>query len=279
MHDIFELMKSRCSCRNFTDEPIPAELLDRLLTASVSGPSSGGFQNYSIIKVTEPEEKAQLAQCCRGQSFIGKAAVNLVYCIDLHRERRISDAMHAVPDTSLDYQKLILLTIDAAVAAQNFCVAAEENGIGTVYIGNVLNQQKDVAELLRLPEMVVPVIMVTAGWPGAKGVVSGKYPVSVMVHDGYYEEKDIEVLKEAFDAKYDGWKMKPNDKLMEKIGQTAAAYKGEEYRRANRETLLDSSYVDPLSFWYGYYYAGAEGAMSQEDHKRFLESQGLSFLK
>lgn len=62
MHDIFELMKNRCSCRNFTDEPIPAELLDRLLTASVSGPSSGGFQNYSIIKVTEPEEKAQLAQ-------------------------------------------------------------------------------------------------------------------------------------------------------------------------------------------------------------------------
>ena len=96
--------------------------------------------------------------------------------------------------------------------------------------------------------MVVPVIMVTAGWPGAKGVVSGKYPVSVMVHDGHYEEKDIEVLKEAFDAKYDGWKMKPNDKLMEKIGQTAAAYKGEEYRRANRETLLDSSYVDPVSY-------------------------------
>ena len=55
MNDIFDLMKNRCNCRSFTDEPIPEDLLDRLLEASVSAPFSGGFQNYSIIKVTEPE--------------------------------------------------------------------------------------------------------------------------------------------------------------------------------------------------------------------------------
>ncbi len=127
--------------------------------------------------------------------------------------------------------------------------------------------------------MVVPVIMVTAGWPKEKGVLSGKYPASVMVHDGHYEEKTAEQLTDAFYAKYDGWKMKPNEKMMSRIGQTAETYQGEAYRKLNSDTIWKSNYVDPLSFWYGYYYADVEGAMTQEDHRRFLEKQRLSFLK
>lgn len=277
--DMIKLMRERCSCRNFTEEPVTEELLNSLLDASISAPSSGGFQNYAIISVTDKEEKVKLAECCRGQKFIGRAAVNLVFCIDLHRERTIAEAIDAVPDTQLDYAKLVFLTIDAAVAAQNFCIAAESAGLGTVYIGNILEQQKEVARFLKLPEMVIPVIMVTVGWPKKKGVVTKKYPREILVHQGTYEEKDIDLLQASFEKKYEGWKMKPNDRIMSKISKTAEETLGAAYSARNAQRLWDSNYVDPLSFWNGYYYANTDGLMSREEHHDFLAAQGLPFLK
>lgn len=64
--DYLNIIKNRSSCRDFTDEPIE-EALSRLLEAAICAPSSGGFQNYSIIKVADPQRKQSLAKLCRNQ--------------------------------------------------------------------------------------------------------------------------------------------------------------------------------------------------------------------
>ncbi|MGN8713464.1 nitroreductase family protein [Hornefia butyriciproducens] len=277
--NVIELMKQRRSCRAFLDKQIPEDTLQMLLDASISAPSSGGFQNYSIIKIQDCETKQKLKECCMGQSFIEQAAVNLIFCIDLHRERLIADAIHALSDTNLDYTKLILLTIDASAAAQTFCIAAESLGLRTVYIGNILNQQKKVVKLLGFPEMVVPIIMVCCGYPAVTGSVSEKYPREILIHDSHYEDKPVHSLLEAFQEKYQRWKMKPNDKLLQKIGETAELHFGQEFREINYNTMVDNNYVDPLSFWYGYYYSQTEKKMSQEEHLSFLQEQKLPFIE
>ena len=157
------MMKNRNSCRDFSDQPIDEEVLQRLLEASVCAPSSGGFQNYSIIKVTDSEKKQTLAKLCRKQGFIGKAPVNLVFCVDLHRERRIAQSCSVLPNIQYDYESFIMFVMDAAIAAQTLCMAAEAEGLGSVLIGNIVTNQKQVAELLNLPKQVLPVIMVSLG--------------------------------------------------------------------------------------------------------------------
>lgn len=205
--------------------------------------------------------------------------MDLIYCIDLHRERNIAGAIDGIPDTNLDYMKLVLMIIDAAAAAQNFCIAAESEGLGTVYIGNILNQQEWAARLLKLPEGVIPVIMVCCGWPAAEGTVSKKYPRSIKVHREQYEEKNLEELLTAFREKYQDWKMKPSEKLLRKIGETAERNFGPNFREKNRRAMLDRGEVDPLSFWYGYYYAGINGIMTQREHLAFLERQNMPFFQ
>lgn len=60
---------------------------------------------------------------------------------------------------------LLLATTDATIAAQNAVVAAESLGIGSCYIGDILEQHDLHRELLNLSEYVVPVCMLVLGYP------------------------------------------------------------------------------------------------------------------
>lgn len=273
------MMKNRNSCRDFSDQPIDEEVLQRLLEASVCAPSSGGFQNYSIIKVTDSEKKQTLAKLCRKQGFIGKAPVNLVFCVDLHRERRIAQSCSVLPNIQYDYESFIMFVMDAAIAAQTLCMAAEAEGLGSVLIGNIVTNQKQVAELLNLPKQVLPVIMVSLGHRKNKGTVSGKYSPSIMVHEETYQERDITELQAAWKEKYADWSIKPNEKLMSRIGEITKEYFGEDYAAEGARFIREKNWVDPFSFWYGYYYPNHEGLMTPEDHIKFLEEQEMTGYK
>ena len=274
-----ELMMNRKSCRAFQDKAIPQEVMNRLFDAAASAPSSGGFQNYAIIKVEDPARKKKLSEYSRGQGFIASAPVNLVFCIDLHRERRIAEELHGVCSLEYDYCKLIMLTLDAAIAAQNLCIAAEGEGLGSVYIGNLIDREKEAAELLNLPEEVIPVIMVTLGYPKTAGNLSGKYTREVLVHEETYEEKDMELLLKDFWQKYEGWNIKPSEKILSGIAENAKDVYDEAYIEKMKAVMTGNDLVDPLSFWYGYYYSDKTDMMDNEAHLKFLTEQKLEFWR
>lgn len=277
--DYLNIMKNRNSCRDFSDQPVDETVLSRLLEAAVCAPTSGGFQNYSIIKVKEPERKQALAKLCRNQGFIGKAPVNLIFCVDLHREKRIAESYSVLPNIQFDYESLSMFIMDAAIAAQTLCIAAEAEGLGCVLIGNIVTNQKQVAELLNLPKQVLPVIMVSLGHRKNKGTISGKYPPSVMVHEETYQEQDIADLQAAWKEKYADWNIKPNEKLMTRIGEITREYFGDDYAADGARFIRENDWVDPFSFWYGYYYPNHEGMMTAEDHIKFLEEQEMTGYK
>lgn len=271
----FELLKNRCSCRAFSDEEITEDVMDRLLAAATFAPSSGGFQNYSVIKVSKAEKKETLAKLCRNQMFIVKAPVNFIFCIDLHREKRIAESFFGVPNTQYGYEEFVMLTVDTAIAAHNLCIEAEAEGLGTVYIGNILNYQDQVSRLLNLPELVVPIIMVVVGHPKVKGHLSGKFGPTALVHEEVYEEKDLDILLQEFYRKYKGWNMKPNEKLLNIIEKTSVTFCGKDYAKAGRKKQLEKGWIDPLSFWNGFYYSNRDGMLTFEEHLQYLKKQGF----
>lgn len=59
----------------------------------------------------------------------------------------------------------MLAVTDTAIAAQNAVTAAESLGIGSCYIGDVMEHCEQQRELLGLPEYVFPCVMLVFGWP------------------------------------------------------------------------------------------------------------------
>lgn len=144
---------TRRSCRKFVDKPIESEKLHQLLQAAMSGPSCVNARDWSFVVVTDRGRLAQMADANGhpAEPLRGAAAAILV-CGDLQR---------AFPPAQ-DYW-----VIDGAIAAQNICLAAQELGLGAVWLGTwpqmdrVQAQQK----LFALPEHIVPHSVLALGYP------------------------------------------------------------------------------------------------------------------
>lgn len=74
MADFYDLVARRASCRSYLPDPIPEEVLRRILTAGCQSPNGGGFQTYSILCIQDPVKKKALAKLCRNQGFIADQA-------------------------------------------------------------------------------------------------------------------------------------------------------------------------------------------------------------
>ena len=136
---IYELIARRATCRAYRPEPIPEEVLNRVLEAGCKSPSSGGFQNISIIKITDPDKRRKLVDFSRGQKFLATAPGSVVFCVDYHRTEQIlarEPAPFRLPD---QFQNLVMGIVDASICAQTMVLAAEEEGLGSCYNGNILN--------------------------------------------------------------------------------------------------------------------------------------------
>lgn len=163
MSTIDELM-NRKSVRAFTGEPIPAEHKQLILAAAAQAPTAGCQQLYTIIDVTDQAIKDQLVDTCDHQPFIAKADLVLIFLADLRKwyeGYRDVDAQPREPGEG----DLLLAVTDAAIAAQNAVTAAWSLGIGSCYIGDVMENCEEQRRLLGLPKYVFPAAMVVFGYP------------------------------------------------------------------------------------------------------------------
>lgn len=164
MNDIVKALRARKSVRVFTDDPIPADVERAIIESAFEAPSAGCQQLYTIIKVTDQAIKDRLAVECDNQPFIARAKMVLVFCADCkkwhdaYKEAGLSPRDPGVGD-------LMLAVTDTAIAAQNSVVAAESLGVGSCYIGDVMEHCENMRELLALPDYVFPAVMLVFGYP------------------------------------------------------------------------------------------------------------------
>ena len=160
LKDIYD----RKSVRVFEDRAISTEDKHRILEAAIQAPTAGNQGMFAIIDVTDPELKQKLAETCDHQKFIATAPMVLAFCADY---QRWYDAYVAVgcQTRKPGVGDLLLAVTDTMIAAQNAVTAAESLGIGSCYIGDIMENCEAQRELLRLPEYVMPVGMVIFGYP------------------------------------------------------------------------------------------------------------------
>jgi FMN reductase [NAD(P)H] len=279
MDELYNLINNRASCRSFLEKEIPDEVINKILNAACKSPSSGGFQKYSIIKVKKDETKAELAKLCRSQNFIKKAPVNLVFCIDFRRINRINEVIPAPCDEINQFSEFMIAIIDTAICAQTLCLAAEAEGLGSVYIGNIIYTMDQVSKVLKLPQYVLPSIMVTLGYPKNQNKLSEKYDLDVLVHDEEYMDMDIDELMNHYNSKYKNWNMKITDNFINKIYDTCYNLRGKEFADKCKEYIINNGKISSFQYWFGYYYLQHEDFLDFDKYINYMKKQGFNWLK
>jgi len=145
--DVFEAIKGRRSIRQFTDEPIGKDALEKLLDAARWAPTASNQQRWRFVVVTSPAVKELIKKFAPG-IFVMPAAF-IVIC--------------AGKEAGANPWDEVTYLADCAIAAQNIMLAAYEMGIGSC---PALSYAKvAVQEILNLPEDVEPLLIVTLGYP------------------------------------------------------------------------------------------------------------------
>lgn len=167
MNPILENLHTRKSVRVFEDRPISFDAKQEILLAACQAPTAGNQQLYTILDITDQELKNRLAVSCDNQPFIAKAPLVLIFCADAQKwhDAFIEGGNSPRKPGPGD---LLLAVSDANIAAQNAVTAAWSLGIGSCYIGDIMERCEEHREMLGLPDYVFPAAMLVFGYPTAQ---------------------------------------------------------------------------------------------------------------
>ena len=176
------------SVRSYRDDPLPEALIETLVAAAQSAPSSSNLQLCSVVAVQDPARKAELAALAGHQAHIEQAPLLLAWTADLARAHAIAGDADAPVEGFSYLESFLAASVDAALAAQNVVVAAESLGLGTVFIGGLRNRPEEVAALLDLPPQSAALFGLLVGWPDepASAAVKPRLPQAAVLHHERY---------------------------------------------------------------------------------------------
>ena len=267
-NEAMRLLLERASLRNFADKPITEEVLKLILDAGNHAATGGNLQPWSIIKIQSPETNQWLAERCE-QGFIGKAPVNLIFCIDFHRNQRWAELECGPFTANQSFRHFWIAFQDTIIAAQNICTAADAMGLGSVYIGTIMEFFPELRERLKLPEGVFPVVLLCLGYPKTQHMPRKKLGVEVLVHDEYYDELDDKALLAAFDAKYSDRSFQITPQRLEQIERVCREAHGEEFAKRCIAHVQEAGSISPVVHYFGLHYTANDMPMN---NLKFLQS-------
>lgn len=178
------------SVREFSDRVITEDERMAILEAARMSSTSCFLQAVTIIRVTDPQVRAKMAQYAGNQAQVLNAPEFWVFCADYHRNERVCDG-----DVDLGWtEQLLVGCTDCALMCQNTLTAAEALGMGGCFIGGIRTSINEVAELLKLPKNTFPVVGLTFGYPAVRNELKPRLPVEILCCENAYREPSDEEL-------------------------------------------------------------------------------------
>lgn len=209
MNPTIDLLLARKSIRVYTDQAIPPDAKENILQAAMRAPTAGNMMLYSIIDVEEQALKDRLAVTCDNQPFIAKAPYVLLFTADYQRwydYYMASGVPQVCQERGLEMRlpqegDLLLACCDAIIAAHSAVIAAEALGIGSCYIGDILERFEIHRDLFRLPRYVLPIALVCFGYPTPEQTARkqiARFDAKFIVHQNTYHHLETQELEELF---------------------------------------------------------------------------------
>lgn len=164
MNQTIKSLFERKSVRAYAARTLSDAERNLIIDAAIQAPTAGNQVLYTILDITDQALRDSLAVVCDNQPFIATAPLVLVYLADCRKWLdcyRFAGASPREPGPG----DLLLACCDALIAAQNSVVAAESLGVGSCYIGDIMENREQLVQLLGLDRYTLPVTMVVYGYP------------------------------------------------------------------------------------------------------------------
>ena len=191
MGDILDVITSRKSIRRYTDDPIPDEMIDKILEAARWAPTGENEQPWRLIVVRDPETRNKIGQIakmgsgmrCTAEYSLGQIQPRFEGIADVEKREAVMKFMYT-GDVSLFPAKAPLVIVvagqvkemfdtpyDLSACIENMLLEAHSLGIGACWVHGpavyprVVNKLK---ELLKIPTGMADykiLSIVSFGWP------------------------------------------------------------------------------------------------------------------
>jgi nitroreductase len=159
-----EVLRKRRMVRNFTDEPVPDEVIERIVAAGQRAPSAGFSQGVVYVVVTNAETRRAIAEIADEEQyvsmgfdpFISGAPVQVVICTSeqVYHDRYNQPDKKPEGEEEIDWPVPYWHT-DAGASMMAVLLAATNEGLGSAFIG--VHEPTRLQELLGIPEAYLPI--------------------------------------------------------------------------------------------------------------------------
>ena len=184
-------MKQRRTIRRYQEKDVTPALLNELMEIACRASTVGNMQTYSVVVTRDAAMKEKLSPAHFNQPMVKKAPVVLTFCVDLNRFSKWCEQRQAIPGYD-NLQWFVTGAVDALLAAQTFCVAAEEKGLGICYLGTTTYNPNQIIDALQLPKLVFPITTITLGWPDELPEQVDRLPLEAILHQETYHDYSVE---------------------------------------------------------------------------------------
>lgn len=172
--------------REFKNQEVSKETFTTLMEVARRTATSNGMQSYSIIHIKDPQIKKAISQISN-QEYIARAPLLLIFIVDQFRNNAIIREKGCDTENAGDMDRFVQGFTDASIAAQNVVNAAEAMGLGTNYMGSILNDPEELCQLLKLPELTFPVVGLGLGYPNQKPQLKPRLSNRLKVFENEYK--------------------------------------------------------------------------------------------
>ena len=147
--DAMTAILTRRSIRSYIKKSISEKIINDLLKAAVSSPSSGNQQPWHFIILNNKDIFKKIAEFHPHAKFLVNAELAIVVCCDLNLEKFKGYWM-----------------IDCSTATLNILIAARALGLGSCWIGIYPREERInlLKKLLKTPDYVIPFSLVSLGY-------------------------------------------------------------------------------------------------------------------
>jgi len=208
-NQVIEVINNRCTVRAYDPKPLSQKEVDMIINGAMRAPTAGNMMFYSIIEVRNQKMKEKLVKTCDNQPHIAKAPLVLIFLADMQRwydYYAVSDIPELCTKKNLVYRTpeesdLLLACCDALIAAQNAVITAESMGIGSCYIGDIIENIETHREMFNLSKWVFPITMVCFGYPKqdpSKRILKKRFPKKFIHFIDTYKRLNKDEFSEMF---------------------------------------------------------------------------------
>lgn len=177
--EFYEVIKKRKSVRKYKSDPIPDDVLNRILDAGRMAPSAKNYQPWHFIVVREPDMRKKVAEACRNQLFLADAGAIICGCaLEKIAWHRMGNYMAAWPH-------------DLSIALEHIILAAANEGLGTCWIGAF--DEAMVKNVLEVPDGVRVVALTPIGYPAEEARERGRLGLEdIISYEKFETKRDLE---------------------------------------------------------------------------------------